>query len=86
MILPNSIAGVERIFSVMNYTKCKIINSMETDLLNAMLVVQFDQKWKVLYVVQTTGFSSKGYGNTTSLQELHRDFMFNQLQLLRWGL
>ena len=39
LILPNSNADVERIFSAMNFIKSKI--SMKTDLLNAILVIKF---------------------------------------------
>ena len=36
LILQNSNADVERIFSAFNYVKCKLKNSMKIDLLNAI--------------------------------------------------
>ena len=56
--------------SAMNHKKSKIRNNMKTDLLNAIInLVWIDQKGKVLYVLQTTRFSSKSYGSITSSTE-----------------
>ena len=41
LLLPNSNADIERIFSVMNYVRSKFENSMKTDLLNAIIVIKF---------------------------------------------
>ena len=83
LILPNSNEEEERIFSAMNYIKCRIRNRMMTDLLNAILVTKFgwiikgkccmshklpDSVVKVLYVAQTTRFSSKSAVCRTNYQ------------------
>ena len=40
MILRNAIAFGKKIFSAMNYVKSIFINSVKTDLLNAILVIK----------------------------------------------
>ena len=94
LILPNSNADVERIFSAMNHIKSKIRNSMKTNLLNAILVTRFGLirngkgciSCKLPDSVVIAIGISQAYMSSTETSYSTVQQLQVQLQQLRWGM